>query len=187
MDSNRLFVLSGIALFSGGLAASLGWIGFTIFDPGHTRFAAATWWLFNGFVIAGGVLMVMGLPGWYAYQARQAGLLGLIGFIILFVGIATGYIAVQSIETASMSSVPTSMMRFAAVGAPAAFVGAILTGIAVWRAGVFPRWLAVSLIVSVLLGLLSRLVPMPLWLERSLISTAFTGTLALFGFVLMRS
>jgi hypothetical protein len=152
MASNGFLQLSGVALASGGLLATAGWVLFALFDPEHQSYQSRAWLPLNGLIIAGGVGMAMGLPGLYAIQAEASGLLGLAGFLVFFVGITIPYFAVHSIETATMPDVPASLMRWVAIGALSLLSGALLSGIATWRAGIFPAWIGAGLVVSALLG-----------------------------------
>lgn len=167
----------------GGGFATLGWLLFSFFDPNHIRTAEPTWMVFNLLVIFGGVFMALGLPGFYLAQSERIGTFGLIAFVIFFIGIVIPYIAVQSIETATSPNVPQRMFAFVSVGAPSLFLGALLVGVLTYTAGVYPRWLAGALIFAVLLGLLTRLVPLPPIVARGgLISAFFTAVIGLIGF-----
>jgi hypothetical protein len=178
--------LSGFGLAGGGLLATLGWVLFAITDPGHKRFDRRAWLPFNGLIIAGGVGMALGLPGFYAFQAQSSGWLGLVGFLVLFVGITIPYIAVHSIETATMPDVPANMRRWVAVGAPSLLAGILLSGIATWRAGVYPSWVGAGLVASALLGPLTTAAWLPTWLRRNLVPAAFTLFMAALGIQMLR-
>jgi hypothetical protein len=174
---------SGLFLLVGGGLATLGWLLFSFFDPNHTRTAEPTWMVFNLLVIFGGVFMALGLPGFYLAQSERIGPIGLIAFVIFFIGIVIPYVAVQSIETATSPNIPPRMFTFVSVGAPSLFLGALLVGALTFTAGVYPRWLAGALIFAVLLGLLTRLVPLPPIIARGgLISAFFTAVMGLIGF-----
>jgi hypothetical protein len=173
---------SGIILMIGGGLATLGWLLFAIFNPNHTRTSEGTWMAFNLLVVFGGAFMAMGLPGFYFAQSEQTGIVGFLVFIIFFIGIAVPYIAVQSIETSTTPNVPPAMRVLVSIGGPSLFIGALFMGILTYTAGVFPKWLAAALILSVILGLLTRLrIFPPLW-SRGLIPAVFTTVLALIGF-----
>jgi hypothetical protein len=181
MTSDKLIFLSGISLVIGGLLATTGWLLFARFDPGHNAYLERFWLPFNFLVIAGGFFIALGLPGFYASQARQSGVLGLVGFVVFFAGIIFAYLTVHSIQTVTMPNIPIGMRYIVSFAAPSLLVGGLLTAIAIWRAGVYPPWLAVALIVSGFLGLLSQFIPMPVWLARNIFSAMFTLTMALIG------
>ena len=84
MTTNSLYWLSGLSLACGGALATLAWILFVLWDVEHLRVTAPSWLILNGLIIASGVLMALGLPGFYARQAEQSGWLGFIAFVILF-------------------------------------------------------------------------------------------------------
>lgn len=181
MTAERLIWLSGLALLLGGLLATAGWLLFARFDPTHRAYAERFWLPFNFLVIGGGFLMVLGLPGFYAVQARQAGILGLAGFVIFFAGILFAYIAVHSIQTMTMPNVPPGMMIIVSFAAPSLLIGGLLTALATWRAGVYPSWVAVALIVAGALGLLGQWLPLPAWISRNLFTAVFTLVMAAIG------
>jgi hypothetical protein len=178
--------LSGLLLLLGGSLATLGWLLFSAFDPQHVRTDSPLWFIGNFSVIFGGVFMVMGLPGFFLALSDRAGWFGLLAFILLFVGLAIPYIAVQAIETASAPNIPARMMWFVSIGAPALFLGSLLTGIVILTTGVFPKWLGIALLIAVTLGLMTRLVPMhPVISRGGLISAGYTLVMAAAGYLLM--
>jgi hypothetical protein len=181
MSAERLLWLSGLSLLAGGLLATTAWVLFARFDPVHRAYTERFWLPFNFMVIGGGFLMVLGLPGFYALQARQSGILGLLGFVIFFAGILFAYVAVHSIQTLTMPNVPGGMMIIVSFAAPSLLIGGLLTALAIWRAGVYPWWLAVALVVAGALGLLREWLPLPPWLARNLFSVVFTLVMAAIG------
>jgi hypothetical protein len=181
MTSGMLIRLSGISLITGGLLATAGWLLFAHFDPGHQAYSEPLWLPFNFLVIGGGFFMALGLPGFYASQARQSGVVGLVGFVVFFAGILFAYLAVHSIQTMTMPSVPGGMMIIVSFAAPSLLVGGLLTAVATLRAGVYAPWLAVALIASGLLGLLGQIVPLPDWMARNMFTALFTLTMAMIG------
>lgn len=178
--------LSGYFLLIGGILATLGWLLFSLFDPQHVRIDSPLWFFGNFLVIFGGVFMVMGLPGFYLVQSDRAGWFGLLAFIVLFIGLTIPYIAVQAIETATAPNIPARMAWFVSIGGPSLFIGSLLVGFMLLTTGVFPKWLGIALIVAVLLGLLSRFVPMPpLFSRGGLIPALFTMVMAAAGYMLI--
>jgi hypothetical protein len=185
VTAERLIWLSGLALLIGGLLATAGWLLFARFDPDHRAYAERFWLPFNFLVIGGGFFMVLGLPGFYAVQARQSGILGLAGFVIFFAGILFAYVAVHSIQTMTMPDVPPGMMIIVSFAAPSLLIGGLLTALATWRAGVYPWWLAMALIVAGALALLREWLPLPPWITRNLFSAVFTLVIAAIGVAVM--
>jgi hypothetical protein len=74
MTTDELFWLSGLSLAIGGLLNLLSWILFAIFDSGHQFSQHSRWFPLNLHVIFGGLLMAIGLPGFYASQASESGI-----------------------------------------------------------------------------------------------------------------
>jgi hypothetical protein len=140
MTIDNFLRLSGAALLLGGILASLGWLLlFAVFDPQQARSESPLWALGNFLVIFGGLFMLMGLPGFTLAQSEQSGWFGILAFVVLFIGLAIPYIAVQSIETASTPAVPARIMWFISIGAPSLFLGALLMGILIITAGIFSQ------------------------------------------------
>jgi hypothetical protein len=178
--------LSGTFLLIGGSLATLGWLSlFTVFNPQNPPIENPIWIFGNLAVIFGGIFMSMGLPGFYLTLAGRAGWLGLLAFIFLFIGLAIPYIAVQTIETTTMPDVPARIMWFISIGAPSLFTGSLLMGITIIRTDIFPTWLGIAVIISVLLGLLTRLIPMPPFFYRAIIPSVFTLVIAVVGYMLI--
>ena len=117
-----------------------------------------------GFVAV--TLMHLGLIGLYARQVEQAGWLGLIGFVLALVGGAF---------TMVIQYVTSTVIPLIAAQAPAIFdqamtppkfapplfvfgfiLGHVLFGLATIRAGVFPRWSGVLVVVGILLFFLGE-------------------------------
>jgi hypothetical protein len=184
MTTETLFWLSGLSLAAGGLMATTTWLVFALSATRRERHTSRSWLFLNGLVIAGGVLMALGLPGFYARQAAQSGVLGLIGFVILFTGLLVAYVGVHSVETMTMPAVPARMRLLVAVGAPSLFVGIIASGVVTWQAGVYPQAAAAALIVSAILGLLVQLLRVPDWLQYA-VSAVFTISMAWLGLALL--
>ncbi|HEX2097736.1 MAG TPA: hypothetical protein VHF46_01590 [Rubrobacteraceae bacterium] len=107
------------------------------------------------------VLLLIGLVGLYARQSEAAGLLGLVGFLVAFLGtaLATGF------HWATLFIVPSVAVvapGFVNEGPPPGFflmfitfaVGWLLFGVATLRAHVYPRAAAILLIGGVVFSLL---------------------------------
>ena len=185
MTVDKLFGLSGLSLAIGGLLAFMSWILFAIFDTGHQYYQHPRWFPLNLLVIAGGLLMALGLPGFYARQASETGVWGSIGFVLLFVGLVLSNIAVHSIETVTMPNVPATMMRFVSVAAPSLFLGIIITGSVTWRAGVFPPSLGIAFILAALVELLTVIPGVPQIISRNLASTLYPASMFWAGILLI--
>jgi hypothetical protein len=139
----------------------------------------------NLLIIAGGLFIAMGLPGFYARQASKAGFWGLAGFVLMFSGLVLSHLAVHSIETVTMPEVPSRMMRFVSVAAPSIFVGILVTGIVTWKTGVYPPSVGIVIILAANVGLLTVIPGVPLIVSRNLASTVFPVSMLWAGIQLM--
>jgi len=127
-------------------------------------------------------LVLLGLVGLYTSQSRAVGNLGLVGFLVAFLGtvmlvgglwfelFVTPNLAAQApvLVEADLGSLGFTLTFF--LGA----VGWVLFGVATLRANVYPRWAAVLLIVGGVIFFL----PVPL---RGII---FSVSVAYLGFML---
>jgi len=127
-------------------------------------------------------LVLLGLVGLYTSQSRAVGILGLVGFLVAFLGtvmlvgglwfelFVTPNLAAQApvLVEADLGSLGFTLTFF--LGA----VGWVLFGVATLRANVYPRWAAVLLIVGGVIFFL----PVPL---RGII---FSVSVAYLGFML---
>jgi hypothetical protein len=112
-------------------------------------------------------LMHMGLPGLYARQVEKAGWLGVIGFVLAFVGGAFA----STIQYVTSTAIPLIATRapelFEQAMTPPPFapplfvlgfvIGHILFGLATMRAGVLPRWSGLLVSVGMLLFFLGEI------------------------------
>lgn len=163
----------------GGLAAMLGpllvlvanvydvWRAFGAGPEGIVEAATTTpYAVFGGARLLGGTLLVFGLTALYAYQMETAGRLGVVGFVVGMIGtvLLTASAWYQLFVMPAMAAeVPafTESVRAAEVGQLltlgllipilAQVIGWVVFGLATYRARVFPRWVAVALVVGALL------------------------------------
>jgi len=125
---------------------------------------------FGGIRLLGGMLLVFGLVALYAYQIEAAGRLGLVGFVVSMIGtvLLTAVAWLGAFVDPALASQAPEFYVAARSGEIGGTVGTVLGigvfspiliqalgwtifGIATYRARVFPRWLAVGLIVGSLL------------------------------------
>ena len=183
MTKNVLDLLSGLLLI-GGAIATLGWLAFAVLDPGHKEPDHPRWFILNGSIIAGGVLMGLGLPGFYFRQSEAAGTAGFIAYMILFVGIVVPYVAVHSIETATAPNIPRRMMRWVAIGAPSIWIGTFLMAVVTLKAAIYPPAAWMAIVIAGLFGLLTVLPSrLPVWLTRNVSSAGWTLMMAYLGYL----
>ena len=131
------------------------------------------------------VLLPLGLVGLYAYQSEAMGALGLVAFLVAFVGsiLMAGAIWSQAFVAPTLSETAPEFLDedpggrlgvgfFLSFGLVS--VGWLLFGIATLRARVFPRWAAILLVIGAALAFL----PLPLT------GTALAVAVAVLGFFL---
>lgn len=170
-SSSTLFRLSGLALLAALPIQIAGWLihpqSERIADvlspfqtPAHlTMFVA--WFL-----------VLLGLPGLYVWQARRAGLLGLLGFIAtVFTTINVMYIVLYEAAPTVLLAQNSATQEVIAPGGPLAHGGELLGGLvamvgllayplfglATLRAGVLPKIVGWLQIASVLVGMIPTL------------------------------
>jgi hypothetical protein len=115
--------------------------------------------------LIGSMFVLLGLPGVYARQAGRAGILGLLGFLLvwyvfLFEGVMTPFANVTIIPglithqvTLSFALSPTSTwIPFFTTSLIGQTLGVLLLAIATLRARVFPRWIGWLLVATLVLG-----------------------------------
>jgi hypothetical protein len=126
------------------------------------------------------LLLHLGLVGLYARQAEQTGRLGLVGFVLAFIGTAL----VGSILVFASTILPLIAAEAQAIFDRAArppdfllpvFIlgfglGWILLGVATMRAGVLPRWSGLLLIIGVTLFMISEGAPFEATLAHTLVT-----------------
>jgi hypothetical protein len=181
VSSSNLIRLSGLAAVLGGVLFLVAELLSFATETAHltenlSEWATTTPWLFTwSLFLLGGVLLQIGLVGLYVRQAEAAGINGLVGFVVAFLGTALAVGAIWSQlfivpdlgaepPTASPAGVPRVADQL--VGAywfttsfMALFpLGWYVFGVTAWRARVYSRAAAMVLMVGALLAL----IPVPL-------------------------
>lgn len=167
MSSTNLMRWSGLAALVGGVllvvAELLGLPTLNVETFSET--ATTTSFAVQQLVFLLGVaLVLLGLPGLYARQSEATGALGLIGFLVAFLGMVliAGFMWASAFIAPSLA---TEAPEFLDAGPPPGFiltfiifaVGWLLFGIATLRGRVFPRASAIVLIV----GAVVTFLPLP--------------------------
>src|SRR5436189_5445906 len=85
MSSTTSYRLSGIALLMGSALSAIGYI-LSVFASGNDlqSLISPLSLIFSLMTLLGSMLVLLGLPGMYTRQARRAGILGLLGFLLVF-------------------------------------------------------------------------------------------------------
>lgn len=184
-ESNMKIAASNLIRWS-GLSAVVAGITFAAIQPIHPPDVLASvttdaWAIITPLKTVMAMLFLLGIGGLYARQVKEAGRLGLAGFLLLSVSWAAnlafifaetfiipllvttapkfvdGYLAVASgraIET-NLGALPA---LFALMGV-LYMLGGLLFGVATFRAGILPRWAAVLLATASALTPLAALLP----------------------------
>jgi hypothetical protein len=147
---------SSLVRTGGGLATSAGagillLLGHLLDLGGDPEYGTA---LGGTLVLAAHVLLVFALVALWAAQAEPSGILGSLGMVLGVVGttLVSGVVLVE-IAGATGAEVDAVLgagllSAFAQLGGLAFLIGLILFGIATMRAGVFPRWAGLLLVVG---------------------------------------
>jgi hypothetical protein len=158
-----------------GLAGILGGISIAVFVLVHpwNQFVGAevarttAWRIAHSLHFVGATLTLLGLIGLYARQMQHLGQLGLIGFVLAFIGTAmfvgTGMLTAFIWPMVAVQA-PDALGQDGAMFLPPAVVALVLTavvvtlgyilfGLAMLRASVLPRWGIVLFVVGAVLGM----------------------------------
>ncbi len=152
-----------------------------------------TYAVIAGFFLLAALLSSLGLIGLYASQAEAAGPLGLLGFVVAFIGttLVAGAFWAQEFFVPAVAKVAPELLDnelpgWLNFGFSMSFslfaLGWLLFGVATFRARVHPRWAAVLLMIGAVLILL----PLPIasvvfdvavaWLGLALLAGRGTST-----------
>lgn len=178
MESAMLYRASGLALLLGAVLVGISTaLSFTPPLQSMTSLLLVITLMRN----IGALLLLMGLPGIFARQARRAGWLGFAGFTLTFIGwfLYTSYFFITTLlflpwlaQVAPKQAAACSMMGGCSIGngLSAFFIfflvagilfalGGILLGIAIMRAGILPRRSGLLLLLGLILTPISFFPP----------------------------
>lgn len=150
---------AGLALMAGCIVATLGFLGISLVEgTGGPAYTAALWQPMYGVLLAGSVLIVLGLPAILAVHGRHSRRLTLVGYVGIAAPLVMLNVAETSIEAFVMpylarhggipAETPAGLNAFEAAALLLLIVGCICLAIAVFRARLVPRWVGVALIAS---------------------------------------
>ncbi len=166
MSSANLIRLGALAAVVGSVLSIIGDLVGLLVDFENMAVAATTtsyaltFWLY----LLASVLILIGLVALYVRQSEEAGILGLVGFLVAFFGTALlvgvawaqvfigPFLAIEAPEIFDLEP-PGFLLTFGLLS-----LGWVLFGIATLLARVYSRWVAVLLIV----GSVIVFVPVPL-------------------------
>ena len=171
MSSTTLFRLSGISLLLGALVKVIAGVMTLFFNHNYTAslgtFQSPLWSTYYSLFFVALVLIPLGLPGLYLRQAGgRGGRLGLIGVLLIALGsfllmAMIGYfVSILPLLAAKAPQVINAAFEsgfgiFPLGGTAFGLIGLLLLGIAVIRASVFPPFIGVLLMVSVVFSLVA--------------------------------
>lgn len=184
MSSSNLIRWSGLAAMLAGVLLLVAALLDLAVDPGQPTSVRVTTGVYSfqsAVNLLALVLLLIGLVGLYARQSQAAGLLGLVGFLVAFLGtaLATGFRWAILFMAPSLAVAAPGFLN---EGPPPGFflmlitfaVGWLLFGVATLRARVYPRAPAITLIVGAVLSLF----PLPL------VDIVLAAAVAWMGYVL---
>lgn len=165
MSSRTLYRLSGGTLIAASLLnIVISILSNVLFSGGRNttpqEYMSQGWLLVALVSLIGSLLFAIGLPGMYLRQAGRAGVLGLVGFILVFFDsllhgafsalqvTALPLLAQVAPKLLAGETLPGGMFLFLLVFSLLDVIGAILLGIATLRAHVFPQLAGVLLIIA---------------------------------------
>ncbi len=165
MSTSNLIRWAGLSAVAAGVLTIIA----QILHPANEPAAVTTGsWAVSHFMILGSAIFgLLGITGLYARQVEKAGLLGLLGFLMLFVAEAliTGFGVLEAfimpVLAAQASQFIEAFFAFEGLGSLVGLllaavllfgVGGLLFGIATLRVGILPRWAAIVFIIGTLLS-----------------------------------
>ena len=160
MSSSQLIQWSGLAAITAGVSLVIAeLLSLLLFGYDFSNTATTdTYTFYSVWIMIAGLLLPLGLVGMYARQLETSGLLGLVAFILAFIGtvLVAGFfwtsafiaplLAVEAPELLMVRVLPGFFRSFIVFG-----FGWLLFGIATLRAGIYPRAAAVLLIFGAVL------------------------------------
>ncbi len=177
MSMTKLLRWSGLASILAGVLFALA----TVLHPPSEDVPAiitAAWVPAHDIGWVANLLLLLGLVGLYGRQAEKTGWLGLLGFVLAFIGVTLesgGNFSSVTLMPDLAATVPnalTTLMNRPPFAFPVAVVvfgltlmasctlGFLLFGFATLRANVLPRWAGLLLIIGVLLAFGSGVSPL---------------------------
>src|SRR5215204_3476284 len=153
-------IVSGLALV---VSLLMEWLVVPHERLGSEAYLTNAYLVSSGLRLLGIILLLWGLIGIYKHQSRAAGTFGLWAFVVVFFGTALSagntwaevfvWPTLAQVAPNMLSGQATEASSYLSAGLTLSFplfgIGLILFGVATLRAGVYPRWAAVLLIVSI--------------------------------------
>ncbi|HEV7186834.1 MAG TPA: hypothetical protein VGN28_02965 [Blastococcus sp.] len=153
--------LAGWTLMAGCLLAAAGFVAISLAAPGSgdDRYTDPLWQPLYGVLLAGSVLVVLGLPAVLAVHGRAFRRLTLVGYVGIFAPLVMLNVAETTVEAFVMpylathggvpSETPAGLNAYEGVALLLLIVGAVCLSTAVFRARIVPVWVGGALLASV--------------------------------------
>jgi len=164
MSSDALQRLAGTALATGSALTVVGYGlgGLQNGTPTPATVHSPVYLASNLLIYAGSVLVVFGLPGLIVRQfdrSRKLTLIGTVSFALITIidGTSNSFASITlfpmlignpATRHAATSSPPAIMGAFFVIGTACGLAGAVVLGISVLRAGVFPPWTGIVMLIG---------------------------------------
>lgn len=172
LDSQRRR-LAGKALVAGGILSIAGYLitGALFGSDEDHRFTHGGFTPIYSIALAGAVLTLLGLPVILAAHKEREARLTLVGYVGTFTGLAMLNLGEGVIEAfikpylathGGIPNAPNGLGIYFGIALLAVLAGLICLGIAVIRAGVFPRWVGALLIAAAPFSFIGQALPGPL-------------------------
>jgi hypothetical protein len=152
--------LAGLTLMAGCVLAVLAFVGISVAVPGsgNDRYGDPLWQPLYGVLLAGSVLVVLGLPAVLAVHGHAFRRLTLVGYLGIFAPLVMLNVAETTIEAFVMpyllhhggipEQTPAGLNAFEAVALLLFLIGSVCLAVAVFRARVLPWWVGAALLAS---------------------------------------
>lgn len=185
MKPSSLFQLGGIAILGAAVLYAAGNLMYVLGGQPAGPTASGVWINFIG-----DTLLLLGLGALYARQARRAGVLGLAGYVLMFVatvlyfgnyavtlGVVAGAFTNEQIAQVPAYNALLPVMPWLWMA------GLILFGVATYRAGVLPKYAGALLALMAVLQRLIGVAPfvLPIFMVVSFVAFAWLGWALLRG------
>jgi hypothetical protein len=152
--------LAGLTLMAGCVLAALGFLAISLAAPGSgdDRYTDPLWQPLYGVLLAGSLLVVLGLPAVLAVHGQAFRRLTLVGYVGIFAPMVMLNVAETTIEAFVMpyllhhggipEQTPAGLNAFEGVALLLLIPGVLCLAIAVFRARIMPMWVGFALIAS---------------------------------------
>ena len=168
MSTAKLYRLSGLSLLIGvaiGIISQLN--NFLLQGDNPRQMTSALWTIAQLVTFIGPIFLLLGLPAIAFRQSAYAGWLGYIGFVLMFIGgfLITSFTIVplivfpwlaQSAPYLITQHAPTAPVLVYFLVASIVFAaGGIILGLGTVRAGIFPRYSGLLILIGAVLNLVN--------------------------------